>query len=74
MPKEKLRQVNMRILQSTLDLIDEMKPHLHTENRTQIVASSIKTLHYLLDEISKGNKIILRNDKKGTEKDLNFIT
>jgi translation elongation factor EF-Tu-like GTPase len=64
--------VTMRMSDNTIERIEVIRNISGETNRTRIVACSIESFKYLLEETKKGSKIIFEK-KDGTKESVNFI-
>ena len=72
MEQEKSKLVQMRLLPKTLERIESLSKLTGTENRTQLVASSIQLTEELISNLKDGSKIYIEK-KDGTKELLKII-
>ena len=60
----------MKLKEETALKVNEIREELKLENNTIAVASCIESLYYIIKEMGKGNKLILRNENEMTEREL----
>ena len=53
--------VQVQMLDSTLEKIEEMKKTLNTTNRSEIVKRSVEIAKIVTDAMSKGGEVIIRD-------------
>jgi hypothetical protein len=69
---DKSKLVQMRLQPKTLDRIDRLSEMTNTENRTQLVSTSIELTEELIRNIKQGSKIYIEK-KDGTKELLKII-
>lgn len=72
MEQEKSKLIQMRFLPKTLERIESLSKLTGTQNRTQLVASSIQLTEELISSLKDGSKIYIEK-KDGTREFLKII-
>lgn len=70
--EEKSKLVQMRLQPSTLERLDNLRKLTNTDNRTQLISSSIQLTEDLLRSLKNGAKIYIEN-KDGSRELLKII-
>lgn len=68
----KTTAVQIRLLKSTIDMVDDLKEYLHTTNRTNVLVRGVRLMHFLMKEQESGNQVIIKK-KNGEESVLQFM-
>ena len=67
-----LKPVTMKLSQSTIDKVANIKRVTGETNRTRIMAVGVKLLEHLIQETEKGSKVVIKRGD-GSEESINFI-
>ena len=56
--KDSPQTVQMRLKPHTLEVIEQMKDKMHTDNRTEVVRNAIEITNTILDTMKSGGEVI----------------
>lgn len=62
------KRLQMNITPKAEKQLEELKRSLDSRTNTDTVTASLKIVRFLMNEVEKGNKIIIRDEKTKTEK------